>query len=85
LAVPSVLFFVLCSFVLQLTNFFIEDLHYGAYSYLHLGMGVEWFKEQISNLIEQYELRECLWNVVPNIIKIKRERCMARNFFPHEN
>jgi hypothetical protein len=27
-------------------------------------MDVEWFKEQTLNLIEQYDLRECLWNVM---------------------
>jgi hypothetical protein len=37
-------------------------------------MDVEWSKEQMLNLIEQYELRECLWNVISKDYKNQNKK-----------
>jgi hypothetical protein len=37
-------------------------------------MDVEWSKEQMLNLIEQYELRGCLWNVISKNYKNQNKK-----------
>jgi hypothetical protein len=37
-------------------------------------MDVEWSKEQMLDLIEQYELRECLWNVISKDYKNQNKK-----------
>jgi hypothetical protein len=48
---------------------FIKYFNCGTYSYLHLGMDVQWTKKQMLNSIEQYELQKCLWNVMSKYYK----------------
>jgi hypothetical protein len=36
--------------------------------------GVEWSKEQMLDLIEQYELRECLWNIMSKDYKNQNKK-----------
>jgi hypothetical protein len=56
---------MLCSsFSIQLRKIFIASFIYAAFLYLRLGMDVVWFKEQLLNVIEQYEFPKCLWTVL---------------------
>jgi hypothetical protein len=53
-----------CSFNLQLRN---RVLSLNISNLQHLSMDVEWSKEQMLDLIEQHEMRECLWNVMSKV------------------
>jgi hypothetical protein len=54
--------------------FFFKYFNCGAYSYLHLGMDVKWFKKQMLNLIEQHELHKCPWNIMTKDYKNQNNR-----------